>query len=259
MRPRPTPRERCALALALALGACAGKDVALATAQPGAPAPVPTVAPAQAQTQAPVSGWPAAQPDGEPRSPGRELARPVSPRPASRCVTPTATRTGAAQSDLLLRASGPASASAADLPAVTASIENRSRKRSHAIVLPGDGSDAGWRDPVIHFTAFIDEGDGCWQPLPPKPVGRCGMFDPDWSDEIETVRPGTTRSIDPLWAWPFFQWRKGTVRLFVHYQWTGGTAAKSAGVGSRSVDLGAMAKEAPYELVSNPIDIVITG
>ncbi|MBX7078962.1 MAG: hypothetical protein K1X88_07220, partial [Nannocystaceae bacterium] len=204
-----------------------------------------------------ATGWPAAQAQGATEA--RAHARPPERRPAPRCVTPEPVRVGASQSDLRLRASGPARATASDLPAITASIENRSRKRSHAIVLPGDGSDASWRDPVVRFTAFIDEGDGCWQPLPPQAVGRCGMFDPDWSDEIATLRPGTTRSIDPLWAVPFFQWRAGTVRLFVHYEWTGGTAAKSAGVDSRSVDLGAMAKEAPYELISNPIEIVITG
>jgi hypothetical protein len=113
----------------------------------------------------------------------------------------------------------------------------------------------GWRDPVITFTAFIDDGDGCWRPLPRAQISRCGVFDRVWQDEIVRVAAGKTQALGALWADPFFEWRKGTVRLFLHYAWTAGAANK--GNVTTSVDLAGMAKEAPYEIVSDPIEIVV--
>lgn len=245
--------HRLAVPVVLLLG-CAASDRAPLAAPAPVPASTPSAVPVTAALGAPPTGWPSAV-DGD----ARPVRAPSTTPVASRCVTPTPTRTGATQPDLVLEVTGPTHATATDLPAVSGKLRNVSRRRAHAIVLPGDGSEVGWRDPVISFTAFIDEGDGCWQVLPPAVVGRCGLFDPDWSDEIVALRPGTTRSIDPLWASPFFAWRPGKVRLFVHYAWTGGEATKSRGGGGISFDPRAMRREAPYELISNPIELEITG
>lgn len=244
---------RSAIVTALVMFGCASKDAG--PIAPDATPPAPVVARPQAE---PPTGWPSAA--NEPRATFADFERVAAERDrleTGGCVDPNPTRTGDAQPDLRLELSGPAKMAATDFPELKGTIHNVSRKRAHAIVLPGDGSDAGWRDPVIAFTAFIDEGDGCWRPLARAQVGRCGLFDPDWSDEIVNVRAGTSRSLDPLWAWPHFTWKKGKVRLFAHYSWTGGTAAKGA-AGTRSFDIGAMAKEKPYELVSNALELEVT-
>lgn len=250
---------RSAIATALVLFGCAAADAG-PIAPNSEPAPPPTPrAPVVAE---PSSGWPSASSDA-PALTRADFERVAAERDrlehgGSSCVTPNATRTGDAQPDLRLEITGPRTMAATDFPELKGTIRNVS-KRAHAIVLPGDGSDAGWRDPVISFTAFIDEGDGCWKPMPRAAVGRCGLFDPDWSDEIVRVKAGTSRALDPLWAWPHFEWKKGKVRLFVHYTWTGGTAEKGRSAGTRSIDPGAMAKEKPFELVSNALELEITA
>lgn len=255
----------CVLASA-AIG-CARPDRAVSSPLQPAPTNAVVVEPAVTAAAAVPNGWPSAGgtdhaapaeprrgPDQRRSKPTRDRAKPTPDE--GRCVTPTPTVTGDPQPDLQLRISGPKTMALTDLPTIEATLKNSSR-RAHSIVTPGDGSDAGWRDPVITFSAFIDEGDGCWRPLPRAVVGRCGLFDHVWQDEIVRLGPGKTQALGPLWAHPFFEWRKGTVRLFVHYAWTGGAASK--GSATTSVDLAGMAKEAPYELVSPALEIVVTG
>jgi hypothetical protein len=238
----------------LALAGCAAKAAPLAAPSPAIPAPAPTV---ERPTEGvPPSGWPSAQ-NATPGRPAPVVARPSGGR-GSGCVDPVALASGDPQRDLELKLSGPRTLKAGEHPQLSAQLKNVSRSRAHHIVLPSDGSDAGWRDPVISFTAFIDEGDGCWKPLERAQVFRCGLFDVDWEDYVVKLAAGSKRVIDPLWGFPSFQWRKGTVKLFLHYAWTGGAASKGA---TQSVDpssLGAMAREKPYELVSNAIELEVT-
>jgi hypothetical protein len=237
----------------LALAACAANRAPLAVPSPAIAAPTPT---STAVTQAPApAGWPSAQN-------ATATGRPT-PIAGGGCVDPIARASGDPQRDLELKLSGPRTLRAGEFPQLSAQLKNVSRSRAHHIVLPSDGSDAGWRDPVISFTAFIDEGDGCWKPLERVPLMRCGLFDVKWEDDVVKLAAGSKRVIDPLWGFPSFQWRTGKVRLFLHYAWTGGAASKG---GTQSVDpasspsgLGAMAREKPYELVSNAIELEVTA
>jgi hypothetical protein len=239
-------------AVAGALG-CAVEGAALAG--PTAPGAAATPQIAAATSPASPAGWPSAQ---DATRPGRPT--PVAdPTPSGGCVRPIATASGDPQRDLELKLSGPRTLKAGEHPQLSAQLRNVSRSRAHHVVLPSDGSDAGWRDPVISFSAFVDEGDGCWKPLARVPVLRCGLFDANWTDDVVRLTAGQKRVIDPLWGFPSFQWRAGTVRLFLHYTWTGGAASK--GGATQSIDptlnLGAMSREAPYELVSNAIEFEV--
>lgn len=243
--------------------ACAGASPAgspLAGPVPPSPAEAtPAPIPVTETTTPPPTGWPSAAAQTATAPPSRARRTPERAperQPAGGCVRPDAAPTGGAQPDLDLRLAGPERMTSTDHPTLSATLRNVSRSRNHHIVLSGDGSDAGWRDPVISFSAFIDEGDGCWRVLERQAIGRCGLFDPDWTDEVVELRAGAKRSLDPLWGFPAFAWRPGKVRLFLHYSWTGGAASKG---GATSVDLGRMAREKPYELVSNPIEFVVTG
>src|SRR5262245_13942734 len=63
---------------------------------------------------------------------------------------------------------------------IDARLVNRSRDRSHLVVRPGDGSDAGWREPHVFCTVEVDSGDGVWREGPNQELLRCGNHAADW-------------------------------------------------------------------------------
>jgi len=56
---------------------------------------------------------------------------------------------------------GPAVLDPGERPRVRASVHNTSTLTAHPVVLPGDGSEMGWREPMVSFSAFVEEPDGC--------------------------------------------------------------------------------------------------
>ncbi len=59
------------------------------------------------------------------------------------------------------------------------------------VVLPGDGSAAGWRTPIVRWTVVGEEGD-----VPDRSGGRCGHLNALQSDEVVTLMPGAAVSLD---------------------------------------------------------------
>src|SRR5476649_918905 len=45
-------------------------------------------------------------------------------------------------------------------------LRNRSLDHSHPVIAPGGGSELGWREPYVYFSAELDEGDGHAKPVP---------------------------------------------------------------------------------------------
>src|SRR6185436_6249645 len=64
------------------------------------------------------------------------------------------------------------------------SVRNRSAGRKHRVVKPGDGSEAGWREPHVFFTAEKERRPGEWKPLERFGLPRCGVFDRDWEKDV---------------------------------------------------------------------------
>lgn len=124
-----------------------------------------------------------------------------------------------------------------------------------AIVMPGDGSISGMREPHISYVGEIDRGDGRRAPLgPPAFLGACGNFDETWHDEIVTIPPG---GVQPLTGWigspgeMLAMPRPGRVYLTMRYAYT-------AGGGSSGFDPGAMGTTPAFELQSNALQIQLT-
>ena len=136
-------------------------------------------------------------------------------------------------------------------------LVNRSRTRSHHVVKPGDGSEMGWREPRVYYTAEVREADGSWTELPRRTMARCGLFDPDWRKDVVELEPG--RSI-PIKDWlppperAVELQRPGEVRLFVHYRYSQGRAAKG-GPPKVTPGTGRMGDTPGFHLVSSPVTI----
>jgi hypothetical protein len=70
---------------------------------------------------------------------------------------------------------------AGQAPRLTVTLVNRD-KQSITLVEPGDGSESGWRTPLIE-----------WSPRPPGKVARCGNINRLRASEVFTLKPGVSR------------------------------------------------------------------
>jgi hypothetical protein len=138
-------------------------------------------------------------------------------------------------------------------------LVNRSKDATHKVVLPNDGSESGWREPHVFWTASLVGADGVEQPLQAHGVGRCGLYATQWWKDVTTLAPGATLDVTDGFAQPFQSFdvqEEGTLRLVAHFAWSAGTKAKGQpGDVAAPDDLGGMRGVAPYELTSKPIDV----
>jgi hypothetical protein len=70
-------------------------------------------------------------------------------------------------------------------PRFTVEIVNRSR-REIVLISPGDGSESGWRTPIVSWAV---EG------VKPRGFARCGNVNPLRPDEVFTLKPGQRTSL----------------------------------------------------------------
>ena len=140
---------------------------------------------------------------------------------------------------------------------IKARLVNSSRTATLPIVLPGDGSESAWREPYVYYSAEAATGDEMWRPVGEGLRGRCGLYDDDWTDEIRTLAPG--ESVDLGWMssphWALDLPTSGRVRIRVHYAWRHPSVTRS----QRTAEGTPMEGIAPYEIVSDPIEIDIRG
>ncbi|MCA9588309.1 MAG: hypothetical protein KC657_23465 [Myxococcales bacterium] len=66
-----------------------------------------------------------------------------------------------------------------------------------SLVVPGDGSEVGWRTPVISWSVTTPKG----APVAERGGGRCGMMNRIEASEIFTLAPGASRTIG-MWVAP---------------------------------------------------------
>src|SRR5688572_4357625 len=52
-------------------------------------------------------------------------------------------------------------------------LRNLSPDTGYSIITPGDGSETGWREPYVYFTATLDTGNGISKPVPAARYARC--------------------------------------------------------------------------------------
>ncbi len=140
---------------------------------------------------------------------------------------------------------------------VEALLINTSRTATHRVVKPNDGSEVGWREPEVFYTAETDSGDGIWRPVAKGAGGRCGLFAQDWPRDIIDLKPGESIKLEwlssPQWALDLPQ--SGKVRLRLHYAWQR-QGKRRAGIDPETT---AMAGIAPYEIVSDAMEFLVQG
>jgi hypothetical protein len=107
--------------------------------------------------------------------------------------TPEHTTVEVIQADLRLELSydGPEEIDPWQPLQMTLAIRNASETTPHPVVMPGDGSWFGWREPSMTFEwQSFDPGEAGWTPIPRDMIGRCGNYDAEWRDEVVVIDPG---------------------------------------------------------------------
>ncbi len=102
-------------------------------------------------------------------------------------------------------------------PKLEVVLENRGR-RAYPIVMPSDGSEAGWREPHVFYTVEALGRSGAWQQVSPEPLTRCGVYDRDWTKDVVALAPGDRKTLH--WFSFYDQWEIGDatrVRIVAHY------------------------------------------
>ena len=133
-------------------------------------------------------------------------------------------------------------------PRFSVEVVNRSR---HAITLvkPGDGSECGWRTPLVSWQV---EG------VKPEKLVRCGNVNPLRPDEVFTLKPGQRATLGGWGGTPTLP-GPGTYTVRVRYE--NRPDLKWRGIPLGKHDEGAMARvraSTRVAAVSNPVRIQVT-
>jgi hypothetical protein len=185
---------------------------------------------------------PAAVPQAQPAKPQFEVAPPPHDKPDP-------------ARDLKLVTSFDAKrVEAGAVPYITLTLVNTSKNVTYPVVKPGDGSEAGWREPFVHFTAEQLNVQGEWTPLQTFGRGRCGLFDWKWQKDVIDLKPGEKLVVTNEWipAADFRLQQPGKVRVRGHYEYRAGV-----GKGGRvqpGEDLGRMARMPAFAIQSEPVE-----
>lgn len=129
-----------------------------------------------------------------------------------------------------------------------------------AIVKPGDGSEVGWREPYVFYTAEREAAPGVWESVPKASYGRCGNYDEDWGKDVVDLQPGASISLSKHWLMPpnlaLDLVEPGRVRIKAHYRYGAGSGSGFRYRADVSVpeELRGMP---PFEIVSDPVEIRI--
>ena len=111
---------------------------------------------------------------------------------------PNRPQTAAATLDLHITAKD-ASLTLGQQAQITATITNKG-KAPVTLVLPGDGSESGWRTPLVGFSSVKMDKDKPQHPstVPLYRGGRCGNINALKSNEVFTLAPGKSQDLS---AW----------------------------------------------------------
>jgi hypothetical protein len=139
---------------------------------------------------------------------------------------------------------------------ISLALANTSKVFTYPVVKPGDGSEVGWREPYVYFTAERLAADGQWVPAERERYSRCGVCDGDWPKDVVDLKPGERLSLDsPDGAIPpEFQF-PGRVRVFGHYAYraSGGKRGEP-----RPEDQRGRMKGVPlFEVQSEPVEFEV--
>ena len=76
-------------------------------------------------------------------------------------------------------------------PRLEVVLSNRSKTRSYPVVVSGDGSEAGFREPHVFYTVERRSSSSSpWERATEQRVARCGNYDEDWTKDVVSLAPG---------------------------------------------------------------------
>jgi hypothetical protein len=143
---------------------------------------------------------------------------------------------------------------------VTATVVNQG-KEAVTLVQPGDGSDFGWRTPVVGWSAVKVASADAKANHPNKPEldhgRRCGNINALKMDEVFTVEPGKKKDLAEWVGQPSMP-EPGTYKVVFYYANEPGRKWKGVPLGEH--DAGAMARvqqSTPCKLKSNEVTITV--
>jgi hypothetical protein len=130
-------------------------------------------------------------------------------------------------------------------------LQNMSAKPVY-VIKPGDGSESGWREPSMYFSAEKKTDQG-WKPVERQGIGRCGLYDPDWQKDVVKLEPGGEINLGTWMPSPssYFQLSKGTYRFRLHYKYTQGQAGTGS-MGENPKTPATLAGKPAFSLASEP-------
>jgi hypothetical protein len=146
----------------------------------------------------------------------------------------------------------------AQQPQITATITNKG-SAPVTLVLPGDGSESGWRTPLVGFSSIKVGKD---KPNHPADVplcrgGRCGNINALKSSEVFTLDPGKSKDLSDWIGAPQLA-EPGTYSVVFYY--ANGPGLKWQGVPLGRHDPGAMKqveKSHKCLLISNELKLTV--
>jgi hypothetical protein len=134
---------------------------------------------------------------------------------------------------------------AGERPSLTVTLVNRG-SREVVLVEPGDGSDCGWRTPLIE-----------WSQQEGGPHVRCGNINSLRADEVFALKPGDSRQLQRWVGGPFIP---GPGRYRVAVRYTNEPSRECTGMPLSPHDpdaLEAVRQSTPVSAVSNSVEIVV--
>jgi hypothetical protein len=128
------------------------------------------------------------------------------------------------------------------------------------LVAPGDGSDAGWRTPIIEWFLVPLDADAAAaiEAAKSNPPGRCGNMNPIMLADIFTLKPSERRSLTN-WVQPRLPGR-GAYRLSLRYRnvpsmpWHGEIKDRFDALAMERIKA-----SLPVDVTSNHIDVYFGG
>jgi hypothetical protein len=129
---------------------------------------------------------------------------------------------------------------------LTATLVNNG-DREVTLVEPGDGSESGWRTPIVRWSSDP------WR-LPP----RCGNFNRPTASDVFMLRPGERRVLNP-WVFCGLQWlRPGRHKVSVRYQNIPDLEEAGSWLKENELlDLQRVKESARVSIISNSVVIVV--
>ncbi len=138
---------------------------------------------------------------------------------------------------------------------------NTTKDKIVHVVKPGDGSESGWREPHVFYTAEVKQPDGTWAAAKRNGIGRCGLYNPKWQNDVVELKPGEKLELKD-WILPVERVielkQPGSYRVQVHYSYREGKNAK--GLGGNALALPETLKDVnAYEVVSENFELEVVA